>query len=350
MEGIKVDGTFDNVVQAAIKMDNQQEEMHESMKLKEYGEPKTPIEKIVNFIWRWRWQDISEAYEINDDPSDGVKVIEQGLEEVGEREKYSDEEINSANDQLFKRWVDYNSDSGWRPYEESVENEHNFNEIYESTMREGSTYQAVADHIWNNYGPELMKYEPSGVYDCRNFVKSHIDHSQISNKDAVDGICLGAASLLMKRINPEYDARKEIFGESTLSHERNFEAENFKEAYNLREEGYNTLVNRAGEVERFKDPNKPDTTHYDYQEVFSPCHWGDKIKNALDAQLKAIGCELESEKGIRAATRVYNYYQETVADLKHDGDWNGSNELRNELEKLRVLILKTKKRNETRRA
>ncbi len=310
MEGIKVDGTFDNVVQAAIKMDNQ-EEMHESMKLKEYGEPRTPTEKIVNFIWRWRWEDISEAYERNDDPSDGIGVIKQALDELFpiEGHKYTDGEINSANDELFKRWLDYNSDAGWRPYEES-------------TMREGMGVFDMDDDGELGVGKVNITHDAI-PHEKREYFPT------VSRPEDID----------------EDDVYEDDFGnpitESTLSHERNFEAKNFQEAYKLKEEGYNTLVNRAGEVERFKDPNKPDTTHYDYQEVFSPCHWGEKVKNSLDFQLKAMECELESEKGIRAAIRVYNYYQETVADLKHDGDLNGSNELRGELEKLRKLIVKS---------
>ena len=258
MEKVQVNGTFDDVVNAAIKLDDR-EDMNESMKLKEYGEPKTPVEKIVSFIWRNYWEEISDAYAEEDDLSDGVDVIKQALDDIGET--YSNEEVCTANSQLFKRWLDYNSDEGWRPYQESTEL------------------------------PRLGSDEDNGLLE---------------------------------------------------SHERNFEAENFKEAYSLKEGGVSTMVNRAGEKEAIYDPNKIEPEDVPYSEVFANDSWPQKVKANLDRLLTQKNVPFKSEEGIRLATRVYNYWQETVADLKHDGDSAGSYQLRSTLEKLRVLILKTK--------
>lgn len=439
MEKVHVNGTFDDVVNAAIKMDDK-EDMNESIKLKEYGEPKTPVERIVNYIWRTSWEEISDAYAEEDDPSDGVDVIKQALDGIGET--YSNEEVCTANSKLFKRWLDYNSDAGWRPYEESAENKLNFNKVYESTIREGMGVFDIDEdgelgvgkvnithaipHKKREYFPTSDVPEDDDVYedDFGNPITESTELPRLGSKTELkrlgrpvkikdistgdyfkyqgrwwycqyqtsSAVGCGPNHILCSipvddfgnpvvseeeknKINsqgylkkfffkdtprdnqftgektPSYDAPLRVVKASQLhnegnglleSHERNFEAENFKEAYSLKEGGVSTMVNRAGEKEAIYDPNKIELEDIPYSEVFANANWEQKVKANLDRVLTQKNVPFKSEEGIRLATRVYNYWQETVADLKHDGDSAGSYQLRRALEKLRVLILKTK--------
>lgn len=367
MEKVHVNGTFDDVVNAAIKMDDK-EDMNESMKLKEYGEPKTPVERIVSYIWRTSWEEISDAYAEEDDPSDGVDVIKQALDGIGET--YSNEEVCTANSKLFKRWLDYNSDEGWRPYQESTELPRLGSKTELKRLGRPVKIKDISTGDYFKYQGRwwYCQYQTSSAVGCGpNHILcsipvddfgSPVVSEEEKNKINSQGYLKKFFFKDTPRDNqftgektPSYDAPLRVVKASQIhnednglleSHERNFEAENFKEAYSLKEGGVSTMVNRAGEKEAIYDPNKIEPEDIPYSEVFANDNWQQKVKANLDRVLTQKNVPFKSEEGIRLATRVYNYWQETVADLKHDGDSAGSYQLRRALEKLRVLILKTK--------
>ncbi len=118
------------------------------------------------------------------------------------------------------------------------------------------------------------------------------------------------------------------------------------------EGGYTTFTNHIGEKDSFYDPMKSEPEPSDETDcliIFGDNFWEKRLKDNVQKNIERkkseLGDKFTKRDEFKALVGVYNYYynSDLVFDLKHDGDYAGSQQLQQALRKMYKEIVKLDK-------